>query len=116
MRKQDFFYFEKLLWKHRQNLESLVVIVPPSPRIYEEQEEDQDPEQENDEVDANLPVSINFPAFPNLIKLNFGWDANKCNENVQDITFSFPDGVINYEKDLPSLKSLGAQKKQATKL
>lgn len=92
MKKPDFLYFEELLRKHCQTLESLLFIIPPTPV---------------EDGDGTPPVSISFPTFPKLVNLIVGW-GQKSYRKTLDIKLMFPDGssFVNYAKDLPSLKSL----------
>lgn len=89
--KEDFQYLGKLLEKHCQTLKSLLLIIPESPR-----DEDDTPS-----------VYIRFPKFPDLVKLNVGWNPGRQGKS-QDVKLTFSDGSggINFARDCPSLKSL----------
>lgn len=97
MKKRDFHTFGELLSKHARHLESLKFVIPQSPMDGEE----------------NLPpVFISFPAFPKLEVLNIGWNPGLylyyAEHLIQNVKLTFPNGTsfINYETDMPSLKSL----------
>lgn len=91
MEKEDYPAYQELLRKHSKSLELLKFSLAGTST-----------------KSTTDPIRIRFPTCPKLTRLEVEWSSGDPDAQGNDIRLVFPDGraSIDYEKHLPSLKSL----------